>query len=458
MIDVNAKTSVYTLIGKPVKHSLSPKIYNFGFDFYGLNSVYICSEGESLKELVAGIGALGFKGFNITMPFKNEAMDYIDSCSRLATLCGSVNTVTVDENGKLYGEMTDGHGFVLALQSKGIPIKGNKVEIIGAGGAGRALAVAAIVNGAGEIMISNRRGVNFDKALKLSQELRKFKSFPKLKVKEISELSAYIPDKNTDILVNATSVGMKDDQGSILASADLLSSKMTVFDLVYANDQTRLTEQAKEAGCRNIIGGKRQLLFQAAAAFRLYTGLDYPINEYYYSLKNMIFLVGFMGSGKTTIGKLVSDQLNTEFIDLDKYIEREAGTTISEIFKAEGETEFRHREHLALQKVIKMHHEETVIVAVGGGAVIRDDNYQLMHSCGKIVLLDISFGEVLDRLSSNDRTRPLLYEKNAEDIGYLFRSREEIYRKRQDYSVTVDKRNMVSIVNEICGFIRTRLI
>lgn len=453
MGNVNSKTSVYTLIGNPIKHSLSPPIYNFGFHYYGLNSIYVGTETDDLKNAVSGIKALGIKGFNVTTPYKSEILNYLNHSSRLAHLCGSVNTVTVDENGSFYGEMTDGYGFVLALQSKGIHLKGLKVEIAGAGGAGRALAVAAIVNGASKVVLANREGDNYNKAVHLLEELSKFKEFKQLNLKKIPSLLEYNIDKNTDIFVNATSLGMKHNAGSIIHDKSQLNKQLTVFDLVYEISDTDLLKLAKEAGCKNVIGGKRQLLFQAAVAFKLYTGLEYPVNEYYNSRKAIVFLVGFMGAGKSTVGELTANYLKVPFIDLDQYIERDAKMTVAEIFKREGETGFRIREHRALQEIIKEYKEETVIVATGGGALIQDNNYHLMQSYGKIVYLDISFGEVLKRLSSLERTRPLLEEKSAEDIGILYRVRNEIYKERQDYRVDVDNRSPVSVANELAGYV-----
>lgn len=451
-MNIDSKTSVYTLIGNPIKHSLSPKVYNFGFNYYGLNSVYVGTETDNLKNAVAGIKTLGIKGFNVTAPYKSDILNYLNHSSRLTHLCGSVNTVLVNENKELYGEMTDGYGFVLALKSKGINIKGLNVEIVGAGGAGRALAVAAVVNGASKVVLANREGANYYKAIQLLEELSKFKEFKKLSLKKIDSFLAYDIDRDMDILVNATSLGMKHNAGSIINDKSKLNKNLTVFDLVYETSNTELLKLAKEVGCKNVIGGKRQLLFQATSAFKLYTGLEYPINEYYKNMKTMVFLIGFMGAGKSTIGELVAENLKVPFIDLDKYIEQKSKMTVAELFKREGEGGFRLREHQALQDIINEYKEETVIVATGGGAVIQDNNYDLMQNYGKIVYLDISFGEVIKRISSNDRTRPLLYEKSVEDIGYLFRTRDEIYKDRNDYSVIMDNRKADSVANEIAGF------
>lgn len=455
MKKINIETSVYTLVGKPIAHSLSPDIYNFGFRYYGLNSVYVGTETEDLNNAVIGIKALGIKGFNITMPYKNEIIRYLDSYSRLASLCGSVNTVITDENGKLYGEMTDGYGFVLALQSRGINIKGMRVEIMGAGGAGRALAVAAVVNEASKVVLANREGENYRKACELLNELSRFKEFKKLSLKKITSIKDYEVDKESEIFVNATSLGMKRNPGSVISERSKLYKNLTVFDLVYENSNTELLQLAREVGCKHIIGGKRQLLFQAAVAFKLYTGLEFPVKEYLEgSMQSIVFLVGFMGAGKTTIGESVSKKLNVSFIDLDKEIEAGTKLTVAELFKREGEQGFRIREHNALQDIIRRYKGEVVVVATGGGTVIQDNNYELMKKYGNIIYLDISFGEVLKRLSVHDATRPLLQEKTAEDLGYLFRMRDEIYRRRQDYSLIVDNRTVDSVANEIAGFVR----
>lgn len=445
------RAGLYTIVGNPARHSLSPDIYNFGFRYHGLNAKYVCSETADLKSTVDALRTLGFCGFNVTMPFKYEIIRHLDSTSQLAKLSESVNTVIIDRNGRLHGDMTDGQGFILALQSGGISLKGRYVEIVGAGGAGRALAVAALVNGAAGVCLVNRAGSNLEKAKLLARSLSSYLIFNKLMLKEISSIEDYAPSKESDILVNATSIGMPESESySIIKDCADVRGKSAVVDLVYASGETELMRMAKREGCITI-GGERQLLFQAAAAFKLYTGLDYPTDEYTNSKKRMIYLVGFMGCGKTTVAARLANRLKLKFADLDRRIESYANQTIAEIFRLKDEEGFRQIESQVLQELISEKGGDKIIVASGGGTVIQNDNYERMKESGIIIHLDISFGEVLKRISVNDATRPLAYSKSEEQLQLLFRSRYELYRERADYSLQVDGRSVESIVNEICG-------
>lgn len=452
---INAKTGLYALIGYPVKQSLASDIYNFGFEYYGLNDIYVtCEFSEKLEVAIDGIKALKLKGFNVTMPYKSQIVTRLDRLSNLSKLCGSVNTVKCLPDGSVYGDITDGHGFIMALQARGVSVKDSNVEIVGSGGAGRALAVAALVNGARRVELINRYGENYDRADALAKELSQYTGLRgTFSVRGITSLKEYSPLNDTDILVNATSLGMSQYDASIIASSDMLRNDMTVFDLVYRQGRTQLMSQAKQAGCHTIIGGKSQLLFQVAAAFRLFTDLEYPAREYLRSTKKIAYIVGFMGSGKTTIGESLANQLQIPFVDMDKYIENEADMTVAEIFRNEGEKGFRERETNALKEIIDTYKGNAAIVATGGGTLIQDINYKLMHDSGDIIHLDITFGEVIQRISGEAATKPLIHDRSLEEIGFLYRSRDEVYRERADYSIPVDNRQLQSVVNEIAGCI-----
>lgn len=446
---INAETGLYTLIGSPIRHSLSPDIYNFGFNYYGLNDVYVCSEFLDLSEGLNAIRVLNIKGFNVTMPYKGAIVEKLNKLSNLSSLCGSVNTVKC-VNGEMTGDMTDGQGFILSLQSRGVNIKGANVEIVGSGGAGRAISVAALVNGAAKVTLVNRLSPNFKKAQELSKSLHEYGGLNKLTLKLISSIDTYKPNIDTDILVNATSIGM-DNNHSIINDKDSIKNSMTVFDLVYANGgRTQLLKQAKDMGA-TIIDGKTQLLFQASVAFKLYTGREYPIKEYVGSLRRIVYLVGFMAAGKTTVGEALAKRLRLPFIDLDRYIENTYHSTIANIFRLKGEEGFRKNEHEALEKVANTYKNERIVVATGGGCVLQRDNLELMRSTGQIVYINVSFGEIVNRLNKNPISRPLANNKTIDELGFLYRSRSETYEKNADIEIVGDNRTPHSIVNEIYG-------
>lgn len=451
MIRINARTGLYALIGTPIGHSMSPEIYNFGFKYYDMDDIYICSEFYNLDEGLKALSTLRVKGFNVTMPYKSVMSEKVDKLSNLAALCGSVNAVKCTE-GEMLGDMTDGYGFVAALQSKGISIKGKNVEIVGAGGAGRALSIAALVNGAKRVILTNRLSPNFQKASEMSKNLQTYGGINKLELRLMRSINTYKPQKDTDVLVNATSVGMK-SKASIIKDDTYLKNDMAVFDLVYsAGNRTKLMEQARKAKAI-AIDGKTQLLFQAAAAFKLYTGKEYPTKEYIEGLKKIVYLVGFMGAGKSTVGEALAKRAHLPFIDLDRYIENLYNTSISNIFRLEGEEGFRKKEHIALEKVADKYRGKEVIVATGGGSVLQKENLELMKKSGRIVYLNMSFGEIIKRLSKNPNSRPMIMDMEMEQIGFLYRSRSETYEKSADIMIIGDNRTPISIVNEIYGSI-----
>ncbi len=448
MIKINARTGLYTLIGQPIRHSMSPEIYNFGFNYYGIDDIYTCSEFSNLDDGLKALSTLNFKGFNVTMPYKSEMAEKADKLSQLASLCGSVNTVKFAD-GEMLGEMTDGHGFILALQSKGISIKEKNVEIVGAGGAGRALSVAALVNGAKSVILTNRLSPNFQKAGEMSKNLQSYGGINKLELRLMRSVNSYKPKSDTDILVNATSIGMN-DKSSIIKDDSYLHKNMTILDLVYSGGRTKLMEQAKKAGA-TFIGGKTQLLFQATAAFKIYTNKEYPIKEYIESLKKIIYLVGFMGAGKSTVGEALAKRAALPFVDLDRYIENLYNVSISNIFRLEGEEGFRKKEHRALEKLVGSYKGQKLIVATGGGSVLQKENMELMKKSGRIVYLNMSFGEIINRLNKNPNSRPMIIDMEMDQVGFLYRARSEIYEKSADIVVVGDDRTPTSIVNEIYG-------
>ena len=138
-------------------------------------------------------------------------------------------------------------------------------------------------------------------------------------------------------------------------------------------------------------------------------------------------------------------------MDLDRYIENLYNNSVGNIFKFEGEEGFRKKEHKALEQLVKEYKGKDVIVATGGGSVLQKENMELMKKSGKIVHLNMSFGEIINRLNKNPNSRPMIIDMEMEQIGFLYRSRSEIYKKSADIMIVGDNRTPASIVNEIYG-------
>ena len=213
------------------------------------------------------------------MPDKTEAAKYVDKLSPAAQIIGAVNTI-VNDDGKLTGYITDGEGFVHNLKDHGIDIKGKKITVAGGGGAATAIQVQCALDGAREITIFNIKDAFFGRTLATAEKIRKAVPGIVVNVYDIADTQKMTEEiQSSDIFANATIVGMKpmDDQ-SVVKDLSAFRPGLVVCDAVYNPEETRLLKEAKEAGC-TCIGGKGMLLWQGVAAFKLYTGMDMPVDE-----------------------------------------------------------------------------------------------------------------------------------------------------------------------------------
>lgn len=263
---INGKTKVLCLIGKPVKHSLSPIIHNVALNDFNLNYVYVAFEikENQLKNVIKGIKALGIRGANVTTPYKVEVIKHLDELSEDVKEIGAVNTI-LNRNGILRGYNTDGIGALRALE-KFTELDDKKVILLGAGGAAKAIAVT-ISKKISEITILNRT------------ERKAVEIVLKLKEKDFNAKSLKLNSKNLEneiksshILINATSVGMNSSKS--LVPKRLLKPDLVVFDIVYSPLETRLLKDAREKGCITV-DGLWMLVYQGAESFKIWTGF-YP--------------------------------------------------------------------------------------------------------------------------------------------------------------------------------------
>lgn len=276
---IDGSTGLLALIGSPVGHSGSPAMYNFSFRYHKLNYAYLAFDikEEQVKEAIAALRLLNVRGFNVTMPCKTAVVEYMDELSPAARMAGACNTV-VNDNGRLVGHMTDGSGFVLNLKEQGVEVKGKKLVILGAGGAAAAIQAECALEGAEALSIFNG---NLEKAGKIAEKIKREVPDCRVRVTCIDDQEALKADiAQADILVNATSVGMKpNEQETLIRDTGLFRPGLVVADAVYNPPVTRMLREAKEAGC-TVIGGEGMLLWQGAAAYQLYTGLAMPTDEY----------------------------------------------------------------------------------------------------------------------------------------------------------------------------------
>jgi len=273
MIKVSGGTKVCALIGCPVEHSLSPAMHNAAFQHLGLDYIYVAFNvpPERLGDAVLGIKGLGIYGVNVTMPHKINVIKYLDELDEGARLAGSVNTI-LNRGEKLVGYTTDGLGALRALRHAGVDPAGRKVVILGAGGASRSICFA-LANHVRELIILNR---TLERAVKLADELRRVFSFVGVRAGLLSENVLEDVLKDTDILINATSVGMKPNINETPVKRELLHGNLTVFDIVYEPLETRLLKEAKSVGARTV-DGLWMLVYQGALSFEIWTGAKAPV-------------------------------------------------------------------------------------------------------------------------------------------------------------------------------------
>ena len=280
---IKGTTGLMALIGSPVGHSGSPAMYNFSFRHHNLDYAYMAFDikEDQVPAALDAIRLFKMRGANVTMPCKNEVAKHMDELSPAARIIGAVNTI-VNEDGKLVGHITDGIGFVRNLKEHGVDVKGKKMVVLGAGGAATAIQVQCALDGAESISIFNPKDPFFARAESTAEKLSKETPDCKVSVFDLADEAKLKKEvANADILVNATLAGMKPhEELTLIKDKSMFRPDLVVADVVYNPAETRMVKEAKEAGCKLAIGGKGMLLWQGAAAYKLYTGLEMPTAEY----------------------------------------------------------------------------------------------------------------------------------------------------------------------------------
>lgn len=265
---IDGRTKLLALIGQPVGHSLSPAMHNAAFAADGLDFAYVALDvdPDDLPAAVKGAAALKLRGFNITMPHKRAMIPLVDELDESARVSGAVNTVMI-EGSKLRGYNTDGGGMVLACEEAGIELSDRRVLILGAGGAAAAIAIAFGEAGIGELHIVNR---SLDHATELRDKLRGA-GLENVEAHPLEALDETLA--KTEIIVNATSLGMKDGD-PLPIPTEYVQEGRAVCDAVYRpGTDTALVGLARKRGARAVAGG-RMLLYQGVLAQKLWTGRE----------------------------------------------------------------------------------------------------------------------------------------------------------------------------------------
>jgi shikimate dehydrogenase len=269
---ISGTTKICGIIGDPVEHTLSPAMHNAAFKALRLDFVYVAFkvEKEELSNAMSGVRSLGIHGLNVTMPHKNAIVNYLDELDSTAKFIGAVNTV-VNANGRLMGFNTDGMGALKALKENGVIPTGKKLVLLGAGGAANAIAFQAAQE-VEKLVILNRTA---EKAERLAETLgKKFNKWVVGNSLSASHIREEL--KDSDILINATSVGMHPNIEQSPVRLELLRPDLCVMDIVYNPLETKLAKDAKACGAK-VINGVEMLIYQGAASFEIWTNNHAPI-------------------------------------------------------------------------------------------------------------------------------------------------------------------------------------
>lgn len=256
-MNIDYKTKLFCLIGHPISKTLSPNIHNTSFKYNGLNSIYLAFDvkDNNLENTIKSLKVLNVKGYNVTIPFKEEIIRYLDELSEEAKHMGAVNTVKF-ENGKLKGYNTDGRGFIETLKDNSVEIRNIKVLILGAGGAARGISFSLCNENVKEITIANR---TVNKAEILSEEIKSKHDNICINYCTLNNINYNI---DYDLVINCTSVGMFPNEDDSPIDPRLLSKKTVIYDIVYKPLITKFLSLAKENG-NKIISGIDMLIYQA---------------------------------------------------------------------------------------------------------------------------------------------------------------------------------------------------
>ena len=278
---IDGYTRLAAVVANPIKHSISPFIHNRAFEATNTNGVYLAweVEGTDLAETVANIRRYQMFGINLSMPYKEQVIPYLDQLSEEARLIGAVNTV-VNREGTLIGYNTDGKGFFKSLPS--FKISKKRLVLLGAGGAAKAILAQAILDGVSQISVFVRSS-SMEKTRPYLEKIQNATGFrvDLLALEDIQELQDSITQ--ADLLVNATSVGM-DGSSQPIPTSIVLPEKLLVADVIYQPFETPFLKWARNQGNQSI-NGLGMLLYQAAEAFELWTGKEMPTNQIWELLK-----------------------------------------------------------------------------------------------------------------------------------------------------------------------------
>jgi len=374
--------NIFGVAGKPILHSKSPDVFNYFHGETHLNdSYYIRIISDSAKEISEIMNTLNIKGLNITSPFKEDIIYYLDEVNAPANIINAVNVI-VNYDDKLIGYNTDYIGVIETIKKHDLNKSNLKYLVIGAGGAGRAAAYGLMREGL-NVTIINRTN---DKAKEYSEKI-------KCRFADWNSIGDEI--KKANVIINT------------------LSSKYFNLDKYDTKGKYVLKADYTKSNDKNV-SGLEWLIHQAMPSLKFFTGLDITVDKTDFNAiieklnekssgvpkKANISLIGFIGSGKTAIGRILAEKLNWEFIDTDELIVQKENIPIREIFRKFGETYFRNLEREILDS---LKDRKNIVISCGGGLILEDDNSELLKEISNIFWIFSPIEKCIERLDNELR-------------------------------------------------------
>lgn len=395
----------YGLLGEKLGHSYSKEIHSLLADY----EYELCEVNK--EELDALMRKKEFCAVNVTIPYKQTVIPYLDGISERAKSIGAVNAI-VNRGGKLYGDNTDFAGMRALAIRTGADMNGKKVLILGTGGTSKTAGAVAQSLGAREVYFVSRS--KKDGAITYGEAAEKH--------------------ADAQILINTTPVGMFPNIQGTPADISVFPELEAVLDAIFNPLRTELVLDAQARGIK-ADGGLYMLVAQAVYASALFLGKDADdkkTEEVYRRIlneKRNVFLIGMPSSGKSSVGKKLAELTGKEFADTDTMLTDRFGRTISDFISENGEKPFRDEESAVIGQAAE---KRGYIIATGGGAVLREENVRAMKKNGTVVFLDRD-----PDLLTATKDRPLSSTREA--LEKLYEERYPIYKKAADMTVPSDR-------------------
>lgn len=408
----------YALIGEKLSHSLSPALHEHILSEMGLEGSYELVElrPEELERGLRRLAESGFRGVNVTIPYKEAVLPFLDGISPKAKAIGAVNTLRF-ENGRLEGFNTDLDGFGVMMDAGGIrPTASTRCLVLGTGGAAKT-AAHWLGERTGHVAFLSRNPEEAGKRM------------PGKRILDLRDREALAA---MDLVVNCTPRGMYPRQDESALPEGLLKRDCMGADLVYNPMRTLFLQEREAAGARTT-GGLTMLVAQALKAQEIWNGrrIEKParaaLMKRFQSDHLNLVLIGLPGSGKSSVGKRLARLTGREFVDTDALVEEKHGP-IPRIFREKGEAVFREFEKAA---AASLRNKRNLVIATGGGLVADPENVTNLKFNGRLVFLERSLEAIAATLETEQR--PLMARRS--DLDRLWKAREPLYRKAADVTV-----------------------